>query len=84
MLARARIEALSQLFPAWRIWPDQHGWHARRRDATYLQTRLDGAPAFSVHAGTPTELAAQLCWQQTADHDAAHGCTTPRPPATRH
>jgi hypothetical protein len=67
VLARARIEALSQLFPGWRIWLDQYGWHARRRDSTYLQFRCDGAPAFSVHADSPTDLAAQLCWQQAAD-----------------
>jgi Resolvase, N terminal domain len=84
VLARARIEALSQLFPGWRIWLDQHGWHARRRDTTYLQTRCEGAPAFSVHADTPTELAAQLCWQQAADHHAPDGCTAAQPPATRH
>lgn len=76
VLARARMEALTELFPGWRIWLDEHGWHARRRDTTYLQTRLDGAPAFAVHADTPTELAAQLCWQQAADHHAPHGCTT--------
>jgi hypothetical protein len=84
VLARARMEALTQLFPGWRIWLDEHGWHARRRDATYLETRLGGAPAFSVHADTPTELAAQLCWQQAADQHAPHGCIPAQPPATRH
>ena len=79
VLARARIEALSELFPGWRIGLDQHGWHARRRDTTYLQIRCDGAPAFSVHADTPTELAAQLCWQQAADHHTPDGCTTAQP-----
>jgi Resolvase, N terminal domain len=81
VLARARIEALTELFPAWRVWLDQHGWHARRRDPTYLQLRLDGAPAFSVHADTPTDLAAQLCWQQAADQHTPHGC--PAQPPTR-
>jgi hypothetical protein len=37
VLARARAEALSELFPAWRIWLDQACWHARRRDVRYLQ-----------------------------------------------
>ena len=83
VLARARIEALSQLFPGWRIWLDQHGWHARRRDATYLQLCLDGTPAFSVHADTPTDLAAQLCWQQAADQHTPHGCSAAQPPPTR-
>jgi hypothetical protein len=81
VLARARTEALTELFPTWRIWLDQHGWHARRRDTTYLQLRLDGAPAFSVHADTPTDLAAQLCWQQAADQHTPHGC--PAQPPTR-
>ena len=76
VLARARAEALSGLFPGWRIWLDQAGWHARRRQDTYLQTRHNGAPAYSVHAATPTALAAQLCWQQAADQHAPDGCTT--------
>jgi hypothetical protein len=84
VLARARLEALSQLFPGWRIWLDQAGWHARRRDTAYLQIRLHGAPAFSVHAATPTDLAAQLCWQQAADRHAPGGCPGGQPrPARR-
>jgi Resolvase, N terminal domain len=79
VLARARIEALSELFPGWRIWLDQAGWHARRRDAIYLQARTTGAPAFSVHADNPTDLAAQLCWQQAADRHAPNGCPPVRP-----
>ena len=74
VLARARAEALSGLFPAWRIWLDQAGWHARRRQANYLQVRRKGAPAYSVHADSPTALAAQLCWQQAADEHAPNGC----------
>ena len=76
VLARARAEALAGLFPDWRIWLDQAGWHARRRQDAYLQTHHNGAPAYSVHAATPTALAAQLCWQQAADQHAPHGCTT--------
>jgi hypothetical protein len=79
VLARARIETLSELFPGWRIWLDQAGWHARRRDAIYLQVRQRGAPAFSVHADNPTDLAAQLCWQQAADRHAPDGCPVGRP-----
>jgi hypothetical protein len=74
VLARARAEALSGLFPAWRIWLDQAGWHARRRQASYLQLCRKGAPAYSVHADSPTALAAQLCWQQAADEHAPNGC----------
>ena len=66
-LARARIGALSELFPDWRIWLDQRGWHARRREAVYLQGLEPGVPAFSVHAESSTELAKQLYGQQAAD-----------------
>jgi hypothetical protein len=84
VLARARIGALSQLFPGWRIWLDQHGRHARRRDTTYLQIRSSGAPAFSVHVGTATELAAQLRWQQAADRHTPHGCAATQSPPIWH
>ena len=73
VLALARQEALSGLFSGWRIWSDEHGWHARRRQARYLQARASGAPAYCVHARTP-RLAAQLCWQQAADDHASRGC----------
>jgi hypothetical protein len=75
VLARARLEALSGLFPDWRIWLDQRGWHARRRPTPYPPVSHAGAPACSVHAGTPTGLAAQLCWQQAADRHAPGGCS---------
>jgi hypothetical protein len=75
VLARARLEALSGLFPGWRIWLDQHGWHARRRQSPYLQVSNQGAPAYYVHGRTPTSLAAQLCWQQAADEHAPEGCS---------
>lgn len=73
VLPRARLEALAAIYPDWRIWLDQHGWHARRRDG-YLQEYRPGAPAFCVHADTATRLAAQLCWQQAADAHAPYGC----------
>jgi hypothetical protein len=74
VLTRAGVEALSGLFAAWRIWADEHGWHARRRDDGYLQAYQHGAPAFCVHAVSATELAAQLRWQQAADIHAPAGC----------
>ncbi len=83
ILARARLEALAAMFPDWRIWLDSHGWHARRRAAGYLQGYRPGAPTFCVHAGTATELAAQLCWQHAADTHAPEGChasSVPPPP----
>jgi hypothetical protein len=73
VLTRARLEALASLYPGWRIWLDQHGWHARRRDG-YVQDYRPGAPSFSVHADTATGLAAQLCWQRAAEAHAPHGC----------
>lgn len=74
VLGRARLEALSGLFPDWRIWLDNGGWHARRRTSGYLQSRNKGAPAFCVRADTSVDLAAQLCWQQAADRHAPAGC----------
>ena len=63
-------EALSDLFPSWRIWADHGGWHARRRGG-YLQSHQLGAPSFCVHADTAVGLAVQLCSQEYADE--AHG-----------
>jgi hypothetical protein len=83
MLARTRLEALAEIYPAWRIWLDRHGWHARRRGPGFVQGYRPGAPVFYVHAGTATELAAQLCWQQAADAHAPEGCQSsilPPPP----
>jgi hypothetical protein len=76
-LTRARLDALSELFPAWRVWLDRHGWHARRRDA-HLQVFRPGSPAFHVRADTATELAAQLCWQQAAEAYTPQGCARGR------
>ncbi len=72
-LARARIAALTELFPDWRIWLDERGWHARRRETVFLQICQPGMPAFSVHAKSSTGLAMQLYWQQAADGNAAEG-----------
>jgi hypothetical protein len=78
VLPRARLEALAALYPDWRIWLDQHGWHARRRNG-YLQEYRRGSPAFAVHADSATTLAAQLCWQQAADRHAPYGCVARQP-----
>jgi hypothetical protein len=75
LLVRAQSDALCGLFPAWRIWHDDHGWHARRR-SPFLECHGRGAPSYSVHAPGPAELAAQLCWQQAADEHAPNGCAT--------
>jgi hypothetical protein len=74
LLREAGREALSDLFPCWRIWTDTYGWHARRKGG-FLQGFHLGAPAFSVHAAGPVELAAQLRWQQAADEHAPLGCS---------
>jgi hypothetical protein len=82
VLEQAGCEALTGLFPRWRIWTDKHGWHARRKGG-YLQNFHQGSPAFCVHARGPVELAAQLHWQQAADEHAPHGCSSRRDPAPR-
>lgn len=76
VLADAGVEALAELFPQWRIWVDREtGWHACRRGG-FIQDYHQGAPAFSVHAATVSELAAQLRWQEAADTHAPFGCST--------
>jgi hypothetical protein len=76
VLTRAGVEALSGLFAGWRIWADDHGWHARRRSDGYMQAYRRGAPAFCVHADSAGELAAQLHWQQAADIHTPAGCSS--------
>jgi hypothetical protein len=61
----------------------QAGWHARRHDARYLQTRREGGPAFAVHAGSPAGVAAQLRWQQAADRHAPDGYAAGQLPGAR-
>jgi hypothetical protein len=83
ILARARLDALAEMYPGWRIWLDSHGWHARRRDDGFVQGYRSGAEAFCVHAGTAAGLAAQLCWQEAATAHASGGCSAslqPPPP----
>jgi hypothetical protein len=60
VLTRARVSAMSGLFPGWRIWLDDHGWHARRRDGVFLQEYRLGAPAFCVHADSEAGLSRRL------------------------
>jgi hypothetical protein len=75
VLADAGVEALRSLFPRWRIWADAGtGWHACRR-GEFIQDYHQGAPAFSVHAGTAGELAAQLRWQEAAEAHTPFGCS---------
>jgi hypothetical protein len=76
VLADAGVEALAELFPRWRIWVDAGtGWHACRRGG-FIQDYHQGAPAFSVHAPTVGELAAQLRWQEAAEAHAPFGCSS--------
>lgn len=75
VLAQAGHEALAGLFPDWRIWTDDGGWHARRRGDGYVQGYRRGVPVFCVHADSPADLAAQLCWQHAADVHAPSGCS---------
>jgi hypothetical protein len=67
VLTRLRVNALSGLFPGWRIWLDDYGWHARRRVGIFLQEFRSGAPAFCVHARSEVDLAAQLRDQEDRD-----------------
>jgi hypothetical protein len=67
VLTRARVSAMSGQFPEWRIWLDDHGWHARRRVGVFLQEYRRGAPAFCVHAGSEAGLSQRLRDQEAAD-----------------
>jgi hypothetical protein len=66
VLTRVRVSAMSGLFPGWRIWIDDHGWHARRRDGVFLQEYWRGAPAFCVHADSEADLSRRLRDQEAA------------------
>jgi len=76
VLTAAGIQALSELFPDWRIWVEaDSGWHARRRGG-YIQDYHSGSAAFSVHASGPAELAGLLRWQEAIDHYGPFACAT--------
>jgi hypothetical protein len=75
VVTAAGIQALSRLFPGWRVWADNDtSWHAYRRGG-YVQHRSAGAPAFSVHAGSPAELAGLLFWQDAVDAYGPFACS---------
>jgi hypothetical protein len=75
VVTAAGIQALSELFPGWRIWANNDAsWHAYRRGG-YLQHRSAGAGAFSVHAGSPAELAGLLFWQDAFDAYGPFACS---------
>jgi hypothetical protein len=74
VMRAAGVQALSGLFPGWRIWADNDiRWHAYRRGG-YLQDRSDGAPPFAVHASSPAELAGLLFWQDALDAYGPFAC----------
>ena len=75
VLAGAGVEALAEVYPRWRIWADaETGWHACRRGG-FIQDYHQGAPAFSVHAASASELAGQLRWQEAAETHTPFGCS---------
>jgi hypothetical protein len=75
VMIAAGIQALSGQFPGWRIWADSDiSWHAYRRGG-FVQQRSDGAPAFSVHARSPVELAGLLFWQDASDAYGPFACS---------
>jgi hypothetical protein len=76
VLTAAGIQALSELFPDWRIWAEaDSGWHACRKGG-FVQNYDSGAAAFSVHASGPAELAGLLRWQEAIDHYGPFACVT--------
>jgi hypothetical protein len=76
VLTAAGIQALSELFPDWRIWAEgDSGWHACRKGG-YIQGYDSGSAAFSVHAGDPVELAGLLRWQEAIDRYGPFACVT--------
>ena len=75
VLTAAGIQALSELFPGWRIWAeDDSRWHACRKGG-YVQGYNAGSAAFSVHAADPAELAGLLRWQQAIDAHGPFACS---------
>jgi hypothetical protein len=81
ILDQAGVEALAEMFPQWRVWADERGWHARRQVGEgYAQSRRAGVPVYYVTAQSAAGLAAQLCWQQAADAHTPQGCSTVSPP----
>jgi hypothetical protein len=75
ILTDAGVEALSALFPDWRIWAEEDtGWHAYRRGG-YIQDYQRNSPAFSVHAETAADLAGLMHWQEAIEAYGPFSCS---------
>ena len=76
VLTDAGVQALSELFPDWRIWAEADtGWHAYRRGG-YIQDFQRHSAAFSVHAASPADLAGLIRWQEAIDQHGPFTCST--------
>ena len=76
VLTEAGVQALTELFPDWRIWAEEDtGWHAYRRGG-YIQDYQSNSAAFSVHADSPAELAGLMLWQEAIDSYGPFACST--------
>lgn len=76
VLMAAGVQALSELFPEWRIWAENDSkWHACRRGG-YVQDYHTGSAAFAVHASDAAELAGLLRWQEAIDAYGPFACST--------
>jgi hypothetical protein len=75
VLTDAGVEALSEMFPAWRIWAEEDtGWHAYRRGG-YIQDYQRNSAAFSVHAETAADLAGLMHWQEAIEAYGPFSCS---------
>lgn len=54
VLAQARLEALANLFPDWRIWLDRYGWHAPGAATGCRDSGPARPPSTSAPATRPT------------------------------
>lgn len=52
--------AISAVFPRWRVWKDDAGWHARRKGRFRDDRIVPDAPAYAVHSDDPLMLVLQL------------------------
>jgi hypothetical protein len=76
VLTDAGIQALSELFPGWRIWAeDDTGWHAYRRGG-YIQDYRKNSASFAVHASSPAELAGLMHWQEAIEEYGPFACSS--------
>jgi hypothetical protein len=75
VLTEAGVQALSELFPDWRIWAeDDTGWHAYRR-GRYIQDYHENSAAFSVHDRSPADLAGLMRWQEVIELHGPFACS---------